>query len=313
MPEVIVMNMLKVCMLYVLVLLGAWNAELYAEPRAAKEHVVLSTDYGDLVLALYPDVAPAHVAQILKLVKLGAYDSTHFFRIIPGFIVQLSDVNNRASPLSSEQAAAVAPINAEFSNTLKHKKATLSMARWDDPNSATSSFSIMLGDAPHLDGQYTIFGQLESGGSAINRMLGVPREGDTPKKSIVVRRAYVITDLAQYYSQHPFDPIDQIGNPIPLEQELSYANRLNNTGVLNYIAFLALGIVLIGLLGFFLNSKISKATMLSLLLVNVLISGFILFIILIPLGHENSLLAAGLFAAIFGMFRLMSNFEGKKS
>ena len=116
MSEVIVMNKLKVCVVYVLRLLGPWSTELYAEPRAAKEHVVMSTDYGDLVLALYPDVAPAHVAQILKLVKLGAYDSTHFFRIIPGFIVQLSDVNNRTRPLSVEQAAAVVPINAEFSN-----------------------------------------------------------------------------------------------------------------------------------------------------------------------------------------------------
>jgi cyclophilin family peptidyl-prolyl cis-trans isomerase len=293
-----------------------WTAclgmNLHAAPKPAQEHIILSTDYGDLVLALYPDVAPAHVQQLLKLVRLGAYDSTHFFRIIPGFIVQLSDVNNRLRPLTVEQAAAVAPIKAEFSNTLKHRKGTLSMARWDDPNSATGSFSIMLGDAPHLDGQYTIFGELESGGSVVNRILGVPRQGETPNKAIVVRKAYVITDLAQYYKQRPFDHVERIGSPIPMEEKLNDANRLSNTGVLNYIAVLAGGIVLMGLLGYFLYSKLSKSWLLSLLMVNVLISGFILMIILTPVGHDNSWIAAGLFIAIFGMFRLMSSFENKK-
>jgi len=297
---------------YSLLLMVLGSAALQAAPRVAEERVVLSTDYGDLVLALYPDVAPAHVEQILNLVKLGAYDTTHFFRIMPGFIIQLSDVVNRISPLTAEQAAAATPLQAEFSDTLKHQKGILSMARWDDPNSATSSFSIMLGDAPHLDGQYTIFGQLESGGSVVNRILAVPRNKDTPKNKIAVRKAYVVTDMANYYNQHPSDPIDQIGLYVPAEEQLSYSSRNNNASVLNYIAFLTAAIVLTGLLGFFLYDRISKARMLSLLLVNVLISGFILFIILTPLGHENSWLAAGLFIAIFGMFRLMSNFESKK-
>lgn len=305
--------MLKRTIAFVLALIVGWSTAIHADPRVAEEHIVLTTDFGDLVIALYPDVAPAHVAQILKLVKLGAYDSTHFFRVIPGFIVQLSDVNFRIRPLTTQQAAAVTPIKAEFSDTLKHVKGILSMARWDDPDSATSSFSIMLDDAPFLDGRYTIFGKLVSGGSVVNRMLGVPREKETPKMSIIVRKAYVITDLTQYYSQYPFDPVDQIGSPIPLEEKLSVANRIDDVGVLNYIAFLAMGIVLTSLLGFFLYNKISKARMLSLLLVNVLISGFILFIILTPIGHENSLLAAGLLIAIFGMFRLMSSFESKKA
>jgi cyclophilin family peptidyl-prolyl cis-trans isomerase len=298
------------------VLLMLWTvclgAELHAEPRAAQQRIILTTDYGDLVLALYPDVAPAHVQQILKLVKLGAYDSTHFFRVIPGFIVQLTDVNNRLQPLTGAQAAAIAPIKAEFSDSLKHRKGTLSMARWDDPDSATSSFSILLGDAPHLDGQYTIFGELESGGSVVNRILDAPRENDTPKQTIAVRKAYVITNLAQYYSRRPFDPIDQIGTPVPMEQKLSFAEHSDSVGVLNYIAALALGIVLTGLLGYFLYDKLSKSWMLSLLMVNVLISGFILFIVLTPVGRGNSWVAAGLFIAMFAMFRLMSTFENKK-
>jgi hypothetical protein len=142
--------------------------------------------------------------------------------------------------------------------------------------------------------------------------LGVPRENETPKKSIAVQKAYVATDMTQYYSRQPFDPVDVIGTPIPMEEKVKFANRLNNVGVLNYIAILAMGIVLIGLLGYFLYAKLSKSWLLSLLMVNVLISGFILFIILTPVGHQNSWIAAGLFIAIFGMFRLMSSFESKK-
>ena len=303
--------MIRCVVVMFVVLLAGFGSNLHAETRVAEERIVLSTDYGDLVLALYPDVAPRHVEQLLKLVRIGAYDSTRFFRVIPGFIVQLSDVNNRSRPLTAEQVAAVAPIRAEFSN-LKHRKGVLSMARWDDPDSATSSFSILLNDAPHLDNQYTIFGELESGGSVINRILGVPRENDTPKKTISVRKAYVVYDMSEYYKSQPFDPVDQIGSPIPAEEQLSYANRLDTAGMLNYIALLLVGVVITGLIGFFLFDKLSKSWLLSLLLVNVLISGFVLFTILIPVGHENSLIAAGLFMAVFGMFRLMSNFENKK-
>lgn len=292
-----------------LTVLALLSGNLRGDTLVADEHIVLSTDYGDLVLELYPDVAPAHVAQIVKLVKLGAYDTTYLFRITDYF-VQLSDVRSSIRPLSEQQAAAVAPIKAEFSNTLKHHKGTLSMARWDDPNSASSSFSILLKDAPYLDGRYTIFGQLVSGGSVVNKILAIPRENETPTKKIVVRKAYVITDLAQYYSRQPFDPVEQIAAPT-LKQKMTGIN-LNNPAVLYSIAILAMMNALVGLLGFFAYNKISKARLLSLLLINVLISGFIVIMILTPIGQVNSWIAAALFIATFGMFRLMSNFESKQ-
>ena len=137
--------MRRILLLVIFSLLYASNA-VSAEisvPTTAKERIILSTEFGDLVLALYPDVAPEHVQQILKLVKLNAYDSTHIFRVIPNFVVQVSDIHHRLNPLSDEQKAAAVPIPAEFSNTLKHGKGTLSMARWEDPDSAVSSFSIL--------------------------------------------------------------------------------------------------------------------------------------------------------------------------
>ena len=112
-----------------------------AQIQVAQERIIMSTSQGNLVLALYPDVAPNHVAQIMHLVELGAYDSTYFFRIEPGFIIQLTDVKNRMNPATREQRNADNKIKAEFSNTIKHTKGMLSMARWDDKDSATSSFS----------------------------------------------------------------------------------------------------------------------------------------------------------------------------
>ena len=84
------------------------------------ERILLRTNRGDLVLALYPDVAPRTRAQILKLVRLGVYDSTRFHRVEPGFVVQLTNAQNRKQPLSPEQRQAIVKLPAEFS-ALPHR------------------------------------------------------------------------------------------------------------------------------------------------------------------------------------------------
>lgn len=123
-------------------------------PRLSDERLVLQTKFGDLELAFYPEVAPVTVQHILKLGRLGAYNSNHFFRVDKGFVAQVADVvGGRSAPLSRlqrEEGAKSVP--GEFSD-VKHVRGTLSMGRYDDPNSATSSFSILLGPAPHLDKQ----------------------------------------------------------------------------------------------------------------------------------------------------------------
>lgn len=289
------------------------QAEDTVELKPGKEYVVFSTELGDLVFAMYPELAPKHVEQFIKLAKTGAYDTTHFFRIIPNFIVQSTGILHRKTRLTTEQNEANQLLPAEFHPTLKHRQGLLSMARQDDdPNSARSSFSIMMGKAPHLDGKYTIFGELISGGGAINKMLTVPRDGETPKVRITTKRAYVITDLAAYYEKFPIDPVSKIGNVIPTEEIVVTGNQVNDIGQKQLIAILITSIIVVCLIGFFLFERISKARLLSLLLVNVLICGFILFILLTPEGHKNSWLAIVIFAGLFAMFRLMSNFESKR-
>lgn len=105
-------------------------------------------------------LAPQTVPHIVALIKTGAYNSNHFFRVDKGFVAQVADVRSgRMVPLTAQQATyAAATVPLEVTAGTSHVPGTLSMARHDDPNSGGSSFSVLLGNAPHLDMKYTIFG-----------------------------------------------------------------------------------------------------------------------------------------------------------
>jgi cyclophilin family peptidyl-prolyl cis-trans isomerase len=162
--------------------------------KVGDERVLLHTNRGDLVLGLYDSVAPKHAAQIRKLVRAGVYDSTTIFRVEPGFLVQVVNAQNRQKALSKEQHAAISPIPAEFSK-LKHRPGVLSMARDDDDvNSAETSFSIMLGRAPELDGKYTIFGEVLWGQPLLAMIARDPTDArKRPFTPIVIETAEVKT------------------------------------------------------------------------------------------------------------------------
>jgi cyclophilin family peptidyl-prolyl cis-trans isomerase len=298
-------------------LLLFFNVNLKAEensPQVAREHIVFSTSYGDMVFALYPELAPLHVEQLLKLTRLGVFDYAQVMRVIPGFIVQFSDTYRRAKPLTREQSDAVQSIKGEFTREIRHTKGRLTMARYDDkPDSATTSFSILLGDAPHLDGEYTIFGHIESGGSVVNRILTIPLKGEAPSQRIIINRAYVVDDIDAYFQTHPRDPVDNMGQVVTTqlaEQPQDGAQKSVSQHQINQlIAILLSAIIMVSLLGVLLQKHIGQNRLVSLLLVNVLIAGFGLFMLLTPLAAGSAWVGFVLFMAIFGLFRLMSRFE----
>lgn len=280
--------------------------------KPSRQRVIFDTDFGNLVFSLYTDIAPKHVAQFTRLVETGAYDSTHFFRVTSGFVLQLSDINDRKTRLTAEQMAANQRLPAEFSSVIKHRAGSLSMAREiDDTDSATSSFSILLDKAPHLDGKYTIFGELESGESVIRKMLAIPRHGETPEIRLSVNRAYIISDSIAYYQEHALDPVNSYGTIAAAEKILVPLNQTDDQRS-GLIVIMMMAIIVVSLTGFFLYERISKPRLLSLLLLNVLIAVFLLFILLTPEGHKTSWLAALVFIGLFSMFRLLSNFESKR-
>jgi peptidylprolyl isomerase len=123
----------------------------------------LDTTYGRVVIAMRPDLAPNHVAQIKELTRRGFYNGVPFHRVIDGFMAQTGDPTGTGAGGSGHK------LKAEFSNE-KHVRGVVSMARTSDPDSADSQFFIMLGSAPSLDGKYTIWGKVESGMEFVDKI-----------------------------------------------------------------------------------------------------------------------------------------------
>jgi cyclophilin family peptidyl-prolyl cis-trans isomerase len=126
--------------------------------------LLVETTKGNLVIELRPDLAPNHVVRIKELARDGFYDGIVFHRVIDGFMAQSGDPTGTGTGGSTKPDLA-----AEFSSE-KHTRGTCSMARSANPNSANSQFFICFGDAPWLDGQYSIWGQVVSGMEAVDEI-----------------------------------------------------------------------------------------------------------------------------------------------
>ncbi|MBI2127959.1 MAG: peptidylprolyl isomerase, partial [Nitrosarchaeum sp.] len=122
--------------------------------------VILHTNLGKIVIEFFPNDAPNHVINFVKLSENGFYDGTIFHRIIPGFMIQGGDPNTKDGDQSTWGTGGPGySVNAEF-NTIKHNRGIVSMARSADPNSAGSQFFIVHKDSNFLDEQYTAFGRI---------------------------------------------------------------------------------------------------------------------------------------------------------
>lgn len=126
-------------------------------------HVSITTEDGEILIELYPDVAPNTVANFKALAGKGYYDGLKFHRVIPGFMAQGGD------PFGTGMGGPGYSVKAEFSS-LKHRRGTVSMARGEDPDSAGSQFFICFQPKAHLDGQYTIFGQVKKGMDVVDKI-----------------------------------------------------------------------------------------------------------------------------------------------
>jgi peptidyl-prolyl cis-trans isomerase B (cyclophilin B) len=157
----------------------------------ARQRVVFETSLGNFTVELFPDRAPNHVRQFLRLAAAGVYDGTAFHRVVPGFVTQGGYLATRKEPLDERQQSYVRTLQPEF-NDMKHDRGILSMARGTELASATTSFFIVLGPADSLDGKYTAFGRVVDGMDVVEKMEVVTLEGETPTKRIDVIRARVV-------------------------------------------------------------------------------------------------------------------------
>ena len=125
--------------------------------RDPENTLILELKSGPVVIALRPDLAPNHVERVKELTRKGFYDGVVFHRVIPGFMAQTGDPTGTGAGGSD-----LPDLKAEFSGE-KHKRGTISAARTANPNSANSQFFICFDDAPWLDRQYSVWGEVVEG------------------------------------------------------------------------------------------------------------------------------------------------------
>jgi len=140
----------------------------------SEDLLYLDLKSGRVTIKLRPDLAPKHVERVKMLAREGFYDNTPFHRVIEGFMAQGGDPTGSGSGGSKHGT-----LPAEFSRTEKFLRGTVGAARTGDPNSANSQFYIMFAPSPHLDGQYTIWGQVTDGMEHVDQIKRGSGSGGT--------------------------------------------------------------------------------------------------------------------------------------
>ncbi|WP_018632290.1 peptidylprolyl isomerase [Neomegalonema perideroedes] len=163
--------------------LSAQSQETVVSEAQSENILVLKLKDGDVVIRTRPDLAPNHVARITELASQGFYDGIVFHRVIPGFMAQTGD------PTGTGTGGSGRKLRAEFSSA-PFKRGTLGMARSASPDSGDSQFFICFDDAPHLNGQYTVWGEVISGMEFVDKIKKGAGGGGTvsdPDKMISLR------------------------------------------------------------------------------------------------------------------------------
>lgn len=171
------------------------------EPKVSGEHdrVKFVMENGDeFIVELYPEYAPETAQNFINLVNDGFYDGLTFHRVVDGFMAQGGDPNGDGTGGSDKAIKGEFVSNGFTQNTLSHQRGVISMARTNDPNSASSGFFICYDDASFLDGDYAAFGKVIEGMEVVDKFLEVERELNslnevaTPKTPIVIKSANII-------------------------------------------------------------------------------------------------------------------------
>ena len=198
------MKTLRLCLLSALAVVAGLafsscsnNKESMKESSAAgaTPRAIIHTNYGDMTVEFWPDVAPRTVDNFLKLSREKFYNGTAFHRIIKGFMIQGGCPNSKVGARGVPGTGGPGyQVKAEFNNRA-HVKGVLSMARSSDPDSAGSQFFICHGDASFLNNKYTAFGKLVSGEETLNKIAAVRcvgMEGSTPTERVEITSVEIV-------------------------------------------------------------------------------------------------------------------------
>ena len=183
-------------------IVGCGSKEKGKESIMDKDNAVISTQFGDIVLEFFDDIAPKHVESFKLHAQNGYYNGTTFHRVIPGFMIQGGDPLTKSDDRSrhgtggnaakyfgigTESDESTWDLPAEFSPS-PHERGILSMARSQNPDSGGSQFFICVADARFLDNQYTVFGKVVSGMDVVDAIVSAPRDArDNPNDRIEMK------------------------------------------------------------------------------------------------------------------------------
>lgn len=158
--------------------------------KLAANCVTLETELGAIEIAMMPEVAPESVRNFLNLVAIGAFDTTLFSRTVKDFVIQGGNLMTSDKWSVELQKRMMKKIPDE-PGLIKHERGIVSMARTDEPNSATTHFFILVGRGSHLDGKFSAFGTVTKGIEVADAINQAPAEGENPVKPVKLTRAVV--------------------------------------------------------------------------------------------------------------------------
>ena len=157
----------------------------------ASKCVKLETEAGDIEMEMYPESAPESVRNFLNLIAIGAFDTTTFSRVVPGFVIQGGNIWTRDSAVSRELGQRARRTIPDEPNKILHERGVVSMARGDEANTATTNFFILVDAAPTLDGKFAAFGRVTHGMEVVDAINKAAVAGEKPDKPVRIRKASV--------------------------------------------------------------------------------------------------------------------------
>lgn len=158
--------------------------------KMAAQCVTLETELGPIDIAMMPEVAPESVRNFLNLSATGALDTTTFSRVVKGFVIQGGNLQT-SEKWSAELSKRMARRVPDEPGLVKHVRGIVSMARTDEPNSATTHFFILVGPGQHLDSKFAAFGTVTKGIEVVDAINQAPAENEKPEKPVKITRAIV--------------------------------------------------------------------------------------------------------------------------
>ncbi len=157
----------------------------------AAKCVALDTEAGMIEMEVFPESAPESVRNFLNLAATGAYDTTVFSRVVPGFVIQGGDLYTRDGKMTYALGMRARKAIVDEPNKVLHERGIVSMARSDEPNTASTHFFILVDAAPSLDGKFAALGRVTRGMDVVDTINKVPVENEKPAKPVRIKKASV--------------------------------------------------------------------------------------------------------------------------